>query len=109
MKITATRRTIFGWDFTTATETDYEIGMLVVQDVKKPYYTGTARQVSKSIAKDKTFNSLGGTYYNASWFVKTKKGFKKIVFDQWERPNDLLECDGPNGYYTNSIELEIED
>ena len=108
MKITATRRTIFGWDFTTSVENN-ENGMLVVQDVKKPYYIGTVKQVSESIEKDRTFNSLGGTYFNSAWFVKTKKGFKKIVFEQWNSPDVLLECDGKNGYCWDSVELEVED
>lgn len=58
-----------------------------IETPARPDYTGTFRQVCEQRDNDRTFNSLGGAYYNEAWFVGGKR--IKAVWGLYNTVDDL--------------------
>lgn len=92
-KITITRRSKLGWDYTTA---------VVGNDIpkpEKPYYVGTYKSIRESIRQDRGFHSLGGTFYSSAWFARVNGAWRRI--EDGSELSALLD-------YTEQVEVTVE-
>lgn len=112
-KITVTRRTKFGFGYSTIAVTG--------SDVSVPYHTGTILQVLRDIADDRTLESFRhGTQYVSSWFVSVDGEWRHVVNDGGaydagsnrykiaELANDNLHPNDTRKYESDSVVITIE-
>lgn len=109
-KITITRRSKFGFGWTTTVSQVWNRSMtdssLVVDETTSPCYTGSIRQVRSQIENSRDFKSLGGTCFSSAWFVKVNGGWKRIcngIENDYEM--ERLENDP---YAPASVTVEVE-
>jgi hypothetical protein len=79
--------------------------------VERPDYSGTIGQLDKMIDEDNTFQSFksGGTYYNATWFVKGNGKWYKIIDALGSNPYILIDWDKEYGYTYNLLVVDVEE
>jgi len=79
----------------------------------KPDYTGTVKTIIRAIANDRTFQSLGGTYYTTQWFIKLDGHWYPFEWDagypDWLYQPYARDPWGNSVYLYDGIYVEIEE
>lgn len=71
-------------------------------EILKPDYTGTIKQILECIDDDKNIRSFnsGGTYWKHKWFVRNGKKWCKVIKSSMDIEDIIL--------YNDKVEVEFE-
>jgi len=107
--IKVTRKTIFGFGYTSACEND-ERGNLQVCKTTAPIHVGTLKTISEKIRSDRTLQSFVNTYYSSAWFVRHNGEWREVTDEYFgEKTDDLYEKDMHGEYRADVVTIEIAD